>query len=136
LFRTFSKGADGVHQAKLAPVSELTSTDGLRLDLAPVHDDIITGAPARATVVGPARAIAAGQRVIVAGSASAPGVVSLEVSSDGGATWALDDSDTIPAGEHLIGLAEVPQGTTHYHVSFTAGDTAASRVHLSTQARP
>jgi hypothetical protein len=135
MFRTYSKGLDNARQAKLAPVGEMTSTDGLRADLAPVFDDLVGGVIAHGSLVGASHPLDTGHRVILAGSASAPGVVSLEVSSDEGNTWEVCDSDAIPAGEHLIGIADVSQGITHYRVSFACGEVGASRVHFSTQAR-
>lgn len=100
-----------------------------------VFDDIAQGVTASQSVTGPSRVRGSGKDVVVVGQASAPGVVTLETSQDGGATWPLSDSEAIPAGEYVVSRAVVNSSATHYRVRFTCGPVGASKVSLTTQAR-
>lgn len=132
--KTYSRGA-GIDLRKLAPLGSANHADQLRPDLAAITDDLSGGCAAGATLTGPTRTFTGGQRVIVAGWASAPGTLYVETSSDGGATWPNVDSESIPAGEHVTGSAATVGGANRYRVRFVCGPIAASRVAFSTQAR-
>jgi hypothetical protein len=132
--RTVSKGA-GLDLRKLAPVHQATVSDGLRTDLAAVTDDLTGGCAAGATLTGPTRTFTGGQRVIVAGWASAPGSVIVETSSDGGSTWPNTDSEAVLAGETVQGAAATVGGANRYRIKFTCGPVGASKVAFSSQAR-
>ena len=132
--QTYSKGAD-LDLRKFAPPTMATEEDLLRADLAPVVDDLSGGCAAGATLTGPARTFTGGQRVIVAGWASAPGSIFIETSSDAGATWPDTDGEAIPAGEYTLGVAATVAGANRYRVRFVCGPSAASKVAFSSQAR-
>jgi hypothetical protein len=133
--KTYSKGAN-LDLRKLAPPSMANAADMLRTELAPVTDELTGGCAAGATLTGPTRAFTGGsQRVIAAGWASAPGVLYVETSSDGGATWPNQDFEPIPAGEYVTGCATTLGGANRYRLRFVCGPVGASRVTFSSQAR-
>lgn len=132
--KTNSKGA-GIDLRKFAPPSSASGNDTLRTDIATVVDDLTGGCAAGATLTGPTRTFTGGQRVIVAGWASAAGSVFVETSSDAGATWPNVDSEPVPAGEYVTGCATTVGGANRYRVRFVCGPNAASRVAFSSQAR-
>lgn len=133
--KTTSKGAN-TDLRKLAPPSMANAADMLRTDLAPVTDDLAGGCTANSALTGPARSFTGGaQRVIAAGSASAPGTLYVETSSDGGATWPNQDGEAIPASEYVIGSAITVPGANRYRLRFVCGPVAASRVFFTSQAR-
>lgn len=100
-----------------------------------VFDDITQGIAAGQSLAGPSRPRGVGKDVVVVGQASAPGIVAIETSQDGGNTWPLADFEAIPAGEYVVSRAVVNSATTHYRVRFTCGPVGASKVFLTTQTR-
>lgn len=132
--KTYSQGA-GTNLRKFSGPSMGSRDDRFRTDLAAVLEDLATGCAAGATITGPTRTLTGGHRVIVEGTASAAGTVTIETSSDGGTTWPSTDSGPVLASEFVVGSAVTLGGANRYRVKFTCGPDAASKVAFYSQAR-
>lgn len=130
-------GGAGIASKKLAPPTPSTyaSHSLNKADGTPTVD-LDQGCASGATIVGPSRIRTAGQEVVVCGQSTAAGTLTVETSTDSGATWTNADSDSILASVYVVSRTTTVPTATHYRIKFTCGPNAASVVEFHTQCRP
>ena len=121
---------------KFAPPSMANFADQLDPAQGNIFNDLTSGCVGGTSITGPSRARAAGRDLVISGSADRIGLLTVECSLDGGATWPVSDSERIPGSEAVVARAVLGASYTHYRIRFSAdAGHSSSRVNFFTQAR-